>query len=376
MRILHLVTDWLFTDCVISVFETFGEKSKFAYLGRTEKEAFEHIKRTDAVEAVLVNSERYKELQRENFDYVWVHFANSNHMDFVNGLPQGGPKVIWSSWGLDYVCQLGMPLYLKRTLVHYLAHQPFRDSVKYVIGRILFVLKLDRFRWRPIYKNFFDRVSYFSSVFREEHSLLRRMVRRDAVAVDFHYVGKGAIDYPRCDGSAKRMWIGNSATYSNNHFDILAKAKKYKDWEVVAPLVYGEIKDDIDAYGRKLFGERWRAIVDFMPFAEYKNLMAQCSVFVFGHRRQQSIGNISIALRVGGCVFLEKKNVSYWYFKNNGMRVYTLNDFENRLEESLKDFAPYREENIKRMETFRDRELLIQEIRQTMDRLSADAEKC
>lgn len=370
MKILHLFHDWLFVDGAINQFEKYEATSRFVCLRDegAENKPLEHITRSDVVESVIVDTPQYDELLRAPYDYVWVHYADGLKMSFVNKLPQNGPKVIWSSWGLDYVTQLGMPVLALRTLAHFLLHQPMRQRVRYLVGRALFEMNLDRLRWRKIYRDFFSRVSYFSSVFREEHSLLLRMVPH-AQPLDFHYFdpkSKTVSECPSCNYTAKRMWIGNSATYTNNHFDVFVRAKKYKDWDVVCPLVYGDIRDEVEAAGQKTFGSRWHSLTEFMPYNAYMGKMSECSVFVFGHRRQQSLGNISTALKVGGCVFLDPKNVTYQLFKNNGIVVYTLDDFEYRLEESLRDYSSKRQQNIQKLMAFRGRDVLMNEVRATI----------
>jgi hypothetical protein len=50
------------------------------------------------------------------------------------------------------------------------------------------------------------------------------------------------------------------------------------------------------------------------------------NVFIFNNYRQQGIGTIIIALWSGGKVFLSKKNVTSSFYKDNGLKIFSIED--------------------------------------------------
>jgi hypothetical protein len=73
--------------------------------------------------------------------------------------------------------------------------------------------------------------------------------------------------------------------------------------------------------GERLLGDRFQPIVDHLPMADYLELVRQCRVMLFHHRRQQGLGNIVAALQQGSSVHLHKKNPLHDWFRERGVDV-------------------------------------------------------
>lgn len=71
--------------------------------------------------------------------------------------------------------------------------------------------------------------------------------------------------------------VGNSADPSNHHFAVLEQlaAVGHSQLNVIAPLSYGdrEYAQKVIALGKELFGNKFRALQDFMPRKEYEELL-------------------------------------------------------------------------------------------------------
>ena len=61
-----------------------------------------------------------------------------------------------------------------------------------------------------------------------------------------------------------------------------------------------------------------------MSVDEYDEILNTCSYALFGHLRQQAIGNIITCIQKGIKIFLSEKGVMYSYFKEMGCSVYSL----------------------------------------------------
>lgn len=116
-----------------------------------------------------------------------------------------------------------------------------------------------------------------------------------------------------------RIQVGNSATEENNHLAILEKLSKYKDEkiEIYVPLSYGNAKyaQDVEVYGKKVFGNKFIALKEFMPKDDYYLFMRKMDVAIIDVQRQQALGNLAFHLYFGNILYLNKKSVVNYYCK-------------------------------------------------------------
>ena len=385
-RILHLLQDWLFTDGTVSIFKTMPVENRFVVLN--DGTELKKVKSSDDVEVVQIGSERYNDLLKPGqWDVVWVFGVTVNEAEFVKRLDRS-VAVVWSVYGIDYVDFSGHWLYGLETTKLMFRITPFKGVIKSLAAYVLACLHLIKFvpRWNC---RFFKRVDYFSCVVPTEESWIRRVIgsRKEVKRVDFHYTSATAdeMHYPVADLKASRIWVGNSATLTNNHLEVFAKingTEKNISYDILVPLSYsrnGEKENEVTRAileaGERNFGERFKPIRKLMGLKEYVKLMSSCSVFIFGHRRQQSVGNVLIALKCGGCVFLDPRNPVYRYFLSYGVIVYPISRIKEGVENIAKEFMPFQQANIKLVNELRDNEKLMQEIRDTVSFLEREVGK-
>jgi uncharacterized membrane protein len=116
----------------------------------------------------------------------------------------------------------------------------------------------------------------------------------------------------------------------NNHLDvfhILKLKKSIENIKLVVPLSYGnniKYKKEIIKKGTKYFKESFVPLLDFMPRAEYLELLSNCSTAIFYHYRQQAMGNIIALLYMGVRVYLSTNNPVYTYCKRIGLHIYDM----------------------------------------------------
>ena len=120
--------------------------------------------------------------------------------------------------------------------------------------------------------------------------------------------------------------IGNSATWSNNHFDLFEQIRglDLDGRRIVLPLNYGHTgcADAVERRARSLFGnDRILALRDWMPVADYNRLLARCGTVFMNHTRGQAMGNISSMLIRGARVHLRPGNPYSEFFENLGARI-------------------------------------------------------
>jgi dTDP-N-acetylfucosamine:lipid II N-acetylfucosaminyltransferase len=123
------------------------------------------------------------------------------------------------------------------------------------------------------------------------------------------------LDVPPKKSSTINIQIGNSADPSNEHFEMLEMLKKYRDENIIiyAPLSYGP-KDHayrVKKEGERVFGKKFVAMLDFMPYEEYLRFLGEIDIAMFNHRRQQGMGNTISLLGLGKKVYM-RSDVSQW----------------------------------------------------------------
>ncbi|NNG67952.1 TDP-N-acetylfucosamine:lipid II N-acetylfucosaminyltransferase [Caldanaerobacter subterraneus] len=160
--------------------------------------------------------------------------------------------------------------------------------------------------------------------------------------IDFLMLDNVIITYKSNNNNFKIL-VGNSAASTNNHFEILKALSMIKDqnFEVICPLSYGETNYAMQVadFGKKLFGERFIPLVEFLPPEEYSKILAYVDVAIFNHKRQQALGNILALLYLGKKVYI-RSDVSTWSFLNRlGITVFDTIKIFNKPEDLLLDFS-------------------------------------
>lgn len=137
-----------------------------------------------------------------------------------------------------------------------------------------------------------------------------------------------------------RILVGNSATPTNRHIPVLEALSKYRneDIEVCAPLSYGDdaYRAEVISAGKRLLGEKFVPMVDYVDIEQYQQFLSTVSVGVFNHNRQQGMGNINGLMRLGAKVFLSKDSPMWDDFAKEGRVFYATEDLPNL---PFEDFA-------------------------------------
>ncbi|HNT27185.1 MAG TPA: TDP-N-acetylfucosamine:lipid II N-acetylfucosaminyltransferase [bacterium] len=365
IRFLHLVQDSPLMDGILARFDEMVAHNR--YLFRTEKAryTFRNITRRDRVE-VFAAADR--ELARvladgDTYDVLVLHSLYAVDPDLLSVLPDR-VRVWWISWGYDLYGPhlIDTELFGERTaaLRRELGRNGmggfFKKGDLRDLGETLFFhprpfsLIHERLRKRLARRRETDaergtrertalhraigRITYCSTTLPEEYELLAPKAFFTPRYIPFNYVTHDLFDAgtvesaPFCDGDG--ILIGNSATFENNHADVLEHLRRapLPGGRIVVPLSYGDpvYGDRITQLGRELFGDRFHPVLDFLPFPQYAALLRSCPTALFGHERQQALGAVLIALWNGSTVFLSPTSVIYRHLKNLGVDVLSLSD--------------------------------------------------
>jgi hypothetical protein len=247
--------------------------------------------------------EKYKTLRRlvKESDKVIIHFLQSiNLILFLNLFPSSLSKSCWVLWGIDlYRREQG-----KRNLKWYV-REFLRKRVIKNLGAVTttvpgdFLLAKQWYGTRAVY---IENLMYPSHVNRD----IRARITSDAARLNIQ--------------------IGNSASPTNNHKEIIDKLSKEvtKDFKVYCPLSYGNetYKAEIIEYGYSKLGDKFVPMTDFMAFDKYTVYLNEIDIAIMNHDRQQAMGNIIALLGMGKKVYIRSDITPWSYFQEKGITLF------------------------------------------------------
>lgn len=124
--------------------------------------------------------------------------------------------------------------------------------------------------------------------------------------------------------------VGNSATDTNNHFEVFDILSKYGEGKVsvFTILSYGDMEyaQKVTAYGHKLFGENFRPITSYMAYEEYCQIMNSMDILVYDHSRQQAEHNILLGFFLQKKIFINAESPLFEYYKEKECEVFNLRE--------------------------------------------------
>lgn len=368
-RIFHIVTDDKFIDNLITQFDMFSQADNhYVVITRDSTQPFKIIK-SKRVHNYTIKEFIKKVVLSKKCDTIFLHSFTAQAKRLAWLLPKRITLILFS-WGGDmtiekpYIVKVPNQL-LPLTKAKYNKTLEYKKDLKYIVRYISFKL----------FQNLsLGRVNYYSGILPFEYYQVANKMFFKAKRLDFSYnrpMDKEKFMSDIHEIKEKNILIANSAYPTCNQLDIfpyLYKAKK-KIGKVIVPLSYGieKYKNIIVLEGKKQFGEQFMPLTEFMPYNEYSKLMGSCYIAIFGMMKQQSVGNIEIALRNGCKVFLWKNNPMYPFYKNLGLIIFSI-DFD--LENTLEKLEPLSIEEIKQnREIIYNRSFLSSKIRGQIEKI-------
>jgi len=368
--ILHLIFDDKFIDRAISQFEK-ALPGKHSYLldKPSKNYKIKYIKKNlDKVDVELRGTTGYIEkIKTYQFELVVLHSLSYYFSHIVNEVV-GDKKIIWIFWGgevYDFLKEFRNDNFKEKTkpiTTRYL----WRNNLRNWLRPTFFKLKNPTTSWNFSKYQAFSKIDGFALAHKNEFDSLKNKLNLSCELHWFTYYSIESLITEKLKHtkvSGQNILIGNSATPSNNHLDILYQIKEeipIGNRQIIVPLSYGEnwYKDKIKIVGAHLFPDNFRALTDFMALAAYNEIVFSCNVVIMNHLRQQAVGNLIVSFWIGAKVFLDERNPLYNYFKSIGLIVFSvqkdlklIENNENLSEEQVKNqrlilIEHYREENV------------------------------
>jgi len=179
--------------------------------------------------------------------------------------------------------------------------------------------QLTRFLWERAAKN----MGRYAALAPGDEELLNQIAGRNVRCSRAIYFTDQSLDQVEALWEARterptgpiRVLVGNSATPTNRHLEVLELLARYEpgEVEVFVPLGYGDsiYAQQVAAQGSMLLGERFHPLIQQLQPSEFTSLANQMDVAVFNHDRQQGLGTILLMAALGKKVFLPREN-SAW----------------------------------------------------------------
>lgn len=354
--ILHLVNDEKFIDSGFNLFEDILPGHNKCVVLSEENE-------TKFIKTTPYTVRNFKDIHTKEFsdmldlyDLIVFHSLESYKLQVLKYVPKN-TVIVWIGFGFDYydlIVKDKKDLFDTKTKALFLQHMhgkelPLYKDYRYVISQIMKKLKLllggEKYKQELLEKKvmqellekktkreLLQRITYFAPVLKEEYPMVKEAMNNcfKPKFIDWNYIQK---EYDIVPITSNNILVGNSSFYENNHLEVFDLLKRFNvhNRKILTPLSYGNVvyRDSIINEGVKLFGDDFVPFIDFMPFEEYIQHLATCSIVIMNHIRQQALGNIDIMIYFGATVFLKQVNPIYKMYKNIGVTIFSIEELEH-----------------------------------------------
>ena len=336
---IHFVLDEKFLPDSIKCFDKAGlTNNRYYLISKTTNLTFLEKYNIEIVSA----DQALKIIQdANNIDVICLHSLYSIPFSLIPRINEK-VKVIWYLWGFD-IYSNSFPLrplvpikgrYAKETST-YLAKDRLLDVINKKVYYALSTIKHFKTPQSRLLEAV-KRIDYFAGVFPSEHNLLKDYVKEYQAELTIHnYIHPHEFRLEDINEPVKisghNILLGNSASLLGNHLDIMNQISKYvgRNDKIICPLSYAgtaEYKQAVIDKGKKLFGERFIALTEYLPLEEYTRVMQSCNRFVMGMKQQAATCNCLTSMWDGIKVYVPKDSENYRYYNSIGLKVYSIEE--------------------------------------------------
>ncbi|HQA73666.1 TDP-N-acetylfucosamine:lipid II N-acetylfucosaminyltransferase [Flavobacterium sp.] len=355
-QIVHLFNDDKFIDLTIDLFETTFPTKSVYYILKKKGEKLNFVKSTNIqridYEDDLEKFNFISTLNETSTTIVFFHALDVIKQDIALQLRKEIKKV-WFVWGYDLYEKwplLKKGIYEKEThklinrnksIKKKLIFNPISFSVFKMLVKIKAFLptKLNQFVNNNFNTTYYKAVSSMDvlvPVTPNEYKIVKK-INKKLIYAPFTY---GSLEdllgnnFDKNVLESNNILVGNSANPTNNHIDIFIKLSQVnlENRKIYVPLSYSGSEyyvSKVIEKGKELWGENFIPLKDFISLEAYNKILLSCNVLIFNHVRQQGVGNIVAMGFLGAKVFLNKKNPVYQYYKEEGFKIYSIDEINN-----------------------------------------------
>lgn len=346
MKVLHLIVDHQVIERTLGIYEkVFPQSNDVLVFKWRPKDPIKHLT-THKYNTMVDNGCGLEFGRNHDFSgitHIIAHYMTMDMIDFIKSAPQN-IHVCWEIYGADLYNQFlqdyGYKIYYTsptkyskyRILETYF--NPFYKTLLFLKG-VKYIFSYQR---KQQFEYITHRVDSLQYCCKGDGYLVNKISGRSIPGYEvFNYslteVLGDLVNHEFFEGN--NIMVGNSASFSNNHFYVLHYLKDIdlKDGStIVMPLSYGGgnkyINSVIKSY-KKFFGPQLSYIRDYMPLKEYNMIFLSMKAMIMSAWRQESIGTIIMGLYLGIKVYMSEKSPLYSFLKECGFIIYTVESINN-----------------------------------------------
>lgn len=346
-KIVHFVIDDKFIIPEMNIFDSLEEyDNEYILIKNIPFQRRVYLKVKEKIREMSRWEVKKRICRNDYADVIILHSLFSLPLDLFKHI-HPKTKVVWLAWGYDlYHGKYGMEPLIKISSLYgsytkeYMDAQDYQPKLPSLIKSKIreFVSMVLWPATDSILNEALRRIDYFGG-YPGEYNLIERNGCFRAENIDYSYplisnlYSKDNIEN-FSDDMPGNILVGNSATETNNHIDVFVTIEKIvpADKRIIVPLSYGShtYREYVISKGCDIFAEQFQPLVDYMPLTEYQLLLQSCSVAIFGHERQQAVGNVIMSLWNGAKVFLSENSIVYKYLRSQGLILYTIQNDLNK----------------------------------------------
>lgn len=268
------------------------------------------------------------------YSNILIHQMNSVAAQFVNKIQHS--SIVWIVWGADLYSVLlrrkGYKLFYNEKTAKSLL-----SADKSFISRVKSCLFQHYWYWRTL--RAINKVTYICAINGDYELLVKyypkllRLKRKDF----FYYpiddiIPKALLNV---DYLGNDIIVGNSASYYGNHEEVFRQLSTIDIGrrKIKVPLSYGasSVVKYVKEKGQTILGDSFVPILDYMSLEEYNHFLCGARTFIYGNYRQEAMGNIVVALYIGGAVFLHPSNILLREFKDMGCICFSTEELVEKI---------------------------------------------
>lgn len=339
MHILHLCMDHNFVSDSRKVFEKYYPgQNTFVVCAKSDNLKMIRDKENFRV-LDLYDKRNYKVLldlcREKGVDKIVLHGMRDYMLTLLPYLrSQMELKIYWLLWGYELYETLGYeknyPLFDRR-------FSPFSKLSYLLPNRMSAIVRKLTGNYRAgKFAKVFEEVDYFCFWNKRDYDLLKKYFDVRAQYRFFTYKANERDQQPADlfelrERKLQNIMINHQASVFGNHESMMGLIKmidKENNINKIVPLSYGHplIRKSVLKEGKKLFGEKFKPVLQYMSGKDYFALLDSVDVAVFGQRRQEASGNIIQLLKNGVKVFLRNDNNLLSYYREKGYIIFSVED--------------------------------------------------
>ena len=178
--------------------------------------------------------------------------------------------------------------------------------------------------------NFMNRLSFINTLFPSDANLWSELVAKDLRRLPYVYpISEYALNLSVKEDK-DLVFINHSASRTGNHEFVLNYLAEHKlpDLKLILPMSYGNPRylRRIKSLLAKSVHHDAIVLQNSLPYDSYVDMCAGAVCAIYGHRRQEAVGNIFIMLYIGARVYLRQQNPLLQDLRQLGLIVFCLEE--------------------------------------------------